>query len=64
MRIWLEEIVRTMERHGRATTEGGSQSDPSPEWTGTGPETGLGGIAFSKFLGLLDSNVAYFEELI
>ncbi|PON88281.1 Zinc finger, CCCH-type [Trema orientale] len=30
-----------MERYGRATTEGGSQSDPSPEWTGTGPETGL-----------------------
>lgn len=29
-----------MERYGPATTEG-SQSDPSPEWTTTGPETGL-----------------------
>ncbi|XP_030507182.2 zinc finger CCCH domain-containing protein 34 [Cannabis sativa] len=30
-----------MERYGRNTAEGGSQSDPSPEWAGTGPETGL-----------------------
>ncbi|GLT60854.1 hypothetical protein SLA2020_335990 [Shorea laevis] len=29
-----------MERYGRPRTEG-SQSDPSPEWTGPGPETGL-----------------------
>ncbi|KAB1214031.1 Zinc finger CCCH domain-containing protein 58 [Morella rubra] len=28
-----------MERYGRATD--GSQSDPPPEWTATGPETGL-----------------------
>lgn len=31
-----------MERYGRPRTEG-SQSDPSPEWTGPGPETGLEG---------------------
>lgn len=30
-----------MERYGRATD--GSQSDPPPEWTATGPETGLEG---------------------
>ncbi|XP_062175061.1 zinc finger CCCH domain-containing protein 58 [Alnus glutinosa] len=29
-----------MDRYGRAITEG-SQSDPSPEWTPQGPETGL-----------------------
>lgn len=34
--------VRTMDRYGRAITEG-SQSDPSPEWTAQGPETGLEG---------------------
>lgn len=31
-----------MDRYGRAITEG-SQSDPSPEWTPQGPETGLEG---------------------
>lgn len=34
-----------MERYGRSSE--GSRSDPSPEWTGTGGETGLEGIAIA-----------------